>query len=161
MTCLPQFFFPLLPMRAPGGHATTTSGVRRVSFHWVPPPFRSQWKPVYPHLMLIAGSCLVVFTCVGISQPFLLDVNCSFRTRASSVPPRQRRLPSSWTPPSPRAAAASGTVPRRITATPTCSSRCTSTSTAWRRAAKAEVSCPLALCLLQVCLETGPSNDVL
>lgn len=162
LTCLPQFFFPLLTTRAPGGHVTATASVRRVSFHWAPPPFRSQLKPVYPHCVLIEGSCLVVFTCVGVSQPFLPGVNCSFRTRASSAPLRQRRPPSSWMPPSPPAAAASGTAMRRITATPTCSSPCTSTSTAWRRAAKAEVSCPLApLCLLQACLETKPSNNVL
>lgn len=149
-------------MRAPGGCATATASVRRVSFHWAPPTFQSQQKPVYPHHMLIVGSCVVVFTRVGISHPFLPGVNCSSRTRVSSVPLRQRRPPSSWTPPSPPAAAASGTAPRRIIATPTCSSRCTSTSTAWRRAGKEEVRCLLALlCPLQACLETGPSNNVL
>lgn len=103
-----------------------------------------------------------VFTCVGIPQPFLPGVDCSFRTRASCAPRQQRRPRFSWTPPLPHAAAASGTATRTITATPTCSSPCTSTSTAWRRVARAEVSCPLApLCLLQACLETGPSNYLL
>lgn len=64
----------------------------------------------------------------------------SFRIRASCVPRRLRKPPSSWTLPSPHAAPADPMWRRRSAATPTCCSRFTSTSTAWRRAAREEVS---------------------
>lgn len=145
---------PELNCGASGGHGIATATVRRVSFHQTAPPFWSHL--VHPKCVLTLGSSLEVLTCEGVSRSFLPCIDCSFRIRASSVPLRQRKLPSSSMPPSLHVAAASGTVMRRITATLTCSSLCTSTSTAWRRAAKAEVSCSFApFCLLQAFLETG------
>lgn len=65
----------------------------------------------------------------------------SSKTSRSSVLPPQRRRPGSWMRPSQLATAASGPTPqRKNTGTPTCSSRCISTSTAWKRQAKEGVS---------------------
>jgi len=73
----------------------------------------------------------------------------SSRTSRSSARPPQRRPPGSWTRPSRHATTARAATPqKKSTGTPTCCSRCTYTSTAWRRAGKGEVSTATVHCFL-------------
>lgn len=63
----------------------------------------------------------------------------SSRTRMSCGPPQQRRRPSTWMRPWPPAALVTLAVGETPGVAPTCSSRCTCTSTVWRSVAKEEV----------------------
>lgn len=75
---------------------------------------------------------------------------CSCRTRVSCGRPRPRERASTWTQPWLPAAPAGPAAVRTSGTAPTCSSRCTSTSTAWRSAASGEVGvCPQAMLLQQ------------
>lgn len=83
----------------------------------------------------------------------------SSRIRVSYAPRRLRKPPSSWMRPSRHAAPADPVQMRKSDATPTCCLRCTFTSTAWRRAAKEEVS-TIRLLHLQLC-SSVPTNMVI
>lgn len=70
----------------------------------------------------------------------------SSKIRVSCVHPQLRKPPSSWMQPSLHAAPTDRMQTRKIGATPTCCSRCTFTSTAWRKAAREEVSNYITSC---------------